>query len=269
MDADNREGGSGTRAKYEEGIMGDPTIRSASGRYAIQGPRDNPDPHLSHLAALEEARNWGLVGMLNSGLAGNPNAPTAPFGRDEALGSDNLSARGNMWGDDIGPSFGANGLGLTGIGEGGGGLGEGIGLGSIGTISHGSGTGPGQGFGVGNGGLGHSAHKTKVPIMRPGVTTVTGRLPPEVIQRIVRQNYGRFRNCYEQGLSRNPNLEGRVQVRFVINRDGAVSNVQKGDSDLPDSGVVGCVLGAYYGLSFPQPEGGIVTVVYPIMFQPG
>jgi hypothetical protein len=24
-----------------------------------------------------------------------------------------------------------------------------------------------------------------------------------------------------------------------------------------------------YGLSFPQPEGGIVTVVYPISFAPG
>jgi hypothetical protein len=32
---------------------------------------------------------------------------------------------------------------------------------------------------------------------------------------------------------------------------------------------VQCVIRAYYGLSFPQPEGGIVTVVYPIMFSPG
>jgi hypothetical protein len=42
-------------------------------------------------------------------------------------------ARGNMWGDTIGESFGAGGLGLSGVGEGGGGRGEGIGLGSIGT----------------------------------------------------------------------------------------------------------------------------------------
>ena len=46
-----------------------------------------------------------------------------------------------MWGDHIGDSYGAGGLGLTGIGEGGGGRGEGIGLGTIGTIGHGSGTG--------------------------------------------------------------------------------------------------------------------------------
>jgi hypothetical protein len=50
-----------------------------------------------------------------------------------------------MWGDQIGDSFGAGGLGLSGVGEGGGGRGEGIGLGSIGTIGHGAGVGTGQG----------------------------------------------------------------------------------------------------------------------------
>jgi len=49
----------------------------------------------------------------------------------------------NMWGEMIGDSFGAGGLGLSGVGEGGGGRGEGIGLGSIGTIGHGAGTGTG------------------------------------------------------------------------------------------------------------------------------
>ena len=49
-----------------------------------------------------------------------------------------------MWSDEIGDSFGAGGLGLSGIGEGGGGRGEGIGLGSIGTIGHGAGTGSGD-----------------------------------------------------------------------------------------------------------------------------
>ncbi len=266
--ADNKEGGTGTRAKGEEGSMGNPTSKATNKRYAVQGPRDNPDPHIARAAALREAQEFGMIGLLNTGAAGDPNAPTAPWGRDTSLGTDEISARGNMWGDEIGDAFGAGGLGLSGIGEGGGGRGEGIGLGSIGTLGHGAGTGTGQGFGSGHGRLGGS-HKTRAPKVRMGATTVSGRLPPEVIQRIVRQNYGRFRMCYEQGLARNPNLEGRAQVRFVIGRDGSVSNVQNGGSDLPDSGVVNCVINAYYGLSFPQPEGGIVTVVYPIMFQPG
>ena len=266
--ADNKEGGTGTRAKGEEGSMGNPTTKAVNKRYAVQGPKDNPDPHIARQAALREAQEFGMIGLLNAGAAGDPNAPTAPWGRDDSLGQDEISARGNMWGDEIGDAFGAGGLGLSGIGEGGGGRGEGIGLGNIGTLGHGAGTGTGQGFGSGHGRLGGS-HKTRAPQVRMGATTVSGRLPPEVIQRIVRQNYGRFRMCYEQGLAANPNLEGRVQVRFVIGRDGAVSNVSNGGSDIPDSNVVQCVIRAYYGLSFPQPEGGIVTVVYPIMFSPG
>lgn len=266
--ADNKEGGTGTRAQGEEGSMGKETSKATNKRYAVQGPKDNPDPHLARQAALREARDFGMIGLLNAGAAGDPNAPTAPWGRDTSSGMDDVSARGNMWGDEIGDAFGAGGLGLSGIGEGGGGRGEGIGLGNIGTLGHGAGTGSGQGFGAGHGRLGGS-HKTKAPSVRMGATTVNGRLPPEVIQRIVRQNFGRFRMCYEQGLSRNPNLEGRVGVRFVIGRDGAVSTAGNGGSDLPDKGVVSCVVSAFYGLSFPQPEGGIVTVVYPIMFSPG
>ena len=266
--ADNKEGGTGTRAKGEEGSMGNPNTKSTGNRYGVQGPADNPDPHIARASALRDAAEFGMIGLLNSGAGGDPNAPTAPWGRDESLGNDPLSARGNMWGNDIGDSFGAGGLGLSGIGEGGGGRGEGIGLGSIGTIGHGAGTGSGQGFGSGHGRLGGS-HRTKPPQVRMGATQVSGRLPPEVIQRIVRQNFGRFRLCYENGLRNNPNLQGRVSVRFVIGHDGAVSQVANGGSDMPDSGVVSCTVRAFYGLSFPQPEGGIVTVTYPIMFAPG
>jgi pSer/pThr/pTyr-binding forkhead associated (FHA) protein len=266
--ADNKEGGTGTRAKGEEGSMGNPNTKATGNRYGVQGPADNADPHIARQAALRDAAEFGMIGLLNAGAGGDPNAPTAPWGRDDSLGNDPLSARGNMWGDQIGDSFGAGGLGLSGIGEGGGGRGEGIGLGSIGTIGHGAGTGDGQGFGNGHGRLGGS-HRTKPPQVRMGATSVSGRLPPEVIQRIVRQNFGRFRLCYENGLRNNPNLQGRVAVRFVIGRDGAVSNVGNGGSDMPDGGVVSCVVRAFYGLSFPQPEGGIVTVVYPIMFSPG
>jgi hypothetical protein len=268
QNADNKEGGTGTRAKGEEGSMGNPNTKDTNKRYGVQGPQDNPDPHIARQAALREAQEFGMIGLINVGAGGDPNAPTAPWGREDSLGNDPLSARGNMWGDAIGDAFGAGGLGLSGVGEGGGGRGEGIGLGNIGTLGHGAGTGTGQGFGNGHGRLG-GAHQTRSPSLRQGATQVNGRLPPEVIQRIVRQNFGRFRLCYENGLRTNPNLQGRVAVKFVIDRSGAVSTAQDGGSDLPDQGVVSCVVRGFGNLSFPQPEGGIVTVVYPIIFNPG
>ncbi|MGO9714612.1 MAG: AgmX/PglI C-terminal domain-containing protein [Polyangiaceae bacterium] len=266
--ADNKEGGTGTRAKGEEGSMGNPNTHDTGHKFGVQGPQDNADPHIARQAALREAAEFGMIGLLNTGAGGDPNAPTAPWGREDSLGNDPLSARGNMWGDTIGDSFGAGGLGLSGVGEGGGGRGEGIGLGNIGTIGHGAGTGTGQGFGNGHGRLG-GAHQTRSPSLRQGATQVNGKLPAEVIQRIVRQNFGRFRLCYENGLRTNPNLQGRVAIKFVIDRSGSVSTAQDGGSDLPDQSVVSCVVRGFGNLSFPQPEGGIVTVVYPIMFNPG
>ena len=143
--ADAKVGGTGTRAKGEEASMGRPTPR-AQGRYGVQGP---------DARSRRDAAEFGMIGMLNSGSGGDPNAPTAPWGRDDSLGRDPLSARGNMWGSEVGDAFGAGGLGLSGIGEGGGGRGNGIGLGSIGTIGHGA----GQGFGAGAGRLAGAHHK--------------------------------------------------------------------------------------------------------------
>ena len=149
------------------------------------------------------------------------------------------------------------GLGISGVGDGGGGKGEGIGLGRA-----------GQGYGSGRGRLG-AGHAVTAPKLREGATSVNGRLPAEVITRIVRQNYGRFRLCYESGLRSNPNLQGRVSVKFVIERSGSVAMTSDAGSDLPDQSVVGCVVRGFGNLSFPQPEGGLVTVVYPISFSPG
>jgi hypothetical protein len=265
---DEKEGGTGTRAKGEEGSMGNPNTKDTGHKYGVQGPKDNPDPHLAKQAALQEAAQFGMIGLISTMGGGDPNAPTAPWGREESLGQDEKSARGNMFGDTIGDSFGAGGLGLSGVGEGGGGRGEGIGLGNFGGLGHGAGTGTGQGIGSGRGRLG-GGHQVRAPRIREGATQVNGRLPPEVIQRIVRQNFGRFRLCYENGMRNNPNLQGRVTVKFVIDRSGAVGMTADGGSDLPDQGVVQCVVRGFGNLSFPQPEGGMVTVVYPIMFNPG
>jgi hypothetical protein len=97
----------------------------------------------------------------------------------------------------------------------------------------------------------------------------TGRLPPEVIQRIVRERYAQYRGCYEAGLARNPALQGRVVVRFAIDRQGRVADVRDEGSTLPDPDVVACIVKGFADLSFPKPEGGTVTVVYPLAFAPG
>jgi len=56
----------------------------------------------------------------------------------------------------------------------------------------------------------------------------------------------------------------------VIGRDGIVTRAEASpQSTMPDPAVQSCIVHAFQTLQFPPPEGGIVTVVYPIMLEPG
>jgi hypothetical protein len=121
------------------------------------------------------------------------------------------------------------------------------------------------------GGLGRAprpAGSRPGPSIREGAVQVNGRLPPEVIRRIVRQNFGRFRLCYENGLKSNASLAGGVSVRFVIDASGAVATTSDAGSTLRSPDTVSCIVRSFGSLSFPQPEGGTVTVVYPLDLSP-
>jgi hypothetical protein len=265
------QGDSGQAAKGESGAMGRPDVpASKQGRWSAAGHAPRAEVTLPRERELALASSFGMIGLLGASSLSDPNAPVVPWGA-VLSGSDPSSHAGNLWGSDVGDAFGG-GLGLSGTGEGGGGPGEGIGIDRVGTVGHlGSGTctvaGPCMGHGAHGGGAGH---KVRSPVFRHPVDLKTnGRLPAEVIQRTVRLNAGRYRACYESGLRTNPSLAGRVEVHFVIARDGSVSLAQDGaGSDLPDASVRACVVKTFYGLSFPAPEGGTVNVTYPLVLSP-
>lgn len=272
--SDDAAGGGSTGAphKGESGAAGKPTATATRGRMAFKGT--DPDPAIARREELEFARTGGMIGLLNAGQARDPNAPSSPWSEDTYRGSDERSAMGQLFGATIDDVNGF-GLGLTGTGEGGGGMANVVGLDHVNTVGGGGGgtgkwgIGPGDGDGIGHGRGPGRGHTAKAPIARPGTMTSNGRLPAEVIQRIVRQNFGRFRLCYEQGLRGNPSLTGRIATKFVIGRDGSVMQSQDAGSDMPNQSVVSCVVRSFQSLSFPQPEGGVATVVYPIVLTPG
>jgi hypothetical protein len=94
------------------------------------------------------------------------------------------------------------------------------------------------------------------------------RLPPVVIQQVIRAHFAAFRHCYEDGQGRNPRLAGMVSTKIVIGRDGAVSDATLVTTTMPDPKAVDCIVDGYRSLHFPAPTGGVVTVVYPIQFNP-
>lgn len=103
-----------------------------------------------------------------------------------------------------------------------------------------------------------------------GAPIILGALDKNVIDRVIHENVGAVKACYEQGLMRGPSLAGKVVVKFVIAKDGSVSSAVMKSSNLGDAEVEACISQALMGLSFPAPAGGgIVIVSYPFMFQPG
>lgn len=117
---------------------------------------------------------------------------------------------------------------------------------------------------------GMDAGKPRGAILRQGPISLggPGRLPSEVIARIVRQNWGRFRLCYEKGLAKTPTLAGKVTIVFSIDHNGNVASVADNGSDLADKDVVACVQRPFSTMSFPQPEGSQVDVTYSLNFSP-
>jgi TonB family protein len=261
---DDQEGGTGKRHKDDEGAMGEESHEKTTNRYGIEGPQDNPDPHMARQQAIDQARTAGAIGVLQQ-MAGAWNSPTSPYGQDTALGADPMSALGALMGDQIGGNFGFGGLGLRGTGRGGGGTGEGtIGLGNLGTIGHGAGTGSGSGYGSGAGGFrGRSA---SVPRIRTGEADVRGSLSREVIRRVIRRHINEVRFCYEQELAQRPDLAGRVTVSFIISATGAVQTASVANTTLNNARVEGCVAQAVRRWTFPAPDGGgAVLVNYPFV----
>jgi hypothetical protein len=251
-----------TPAESAPGQAGKPAAQKTEKRASHQGPRDNPEPSV---ARLQEARTFGIIGF----IPGAEGQVGAVWGRDGAFGNEAFETAGNLWGDEIGESFGTHGLQLQGKSQGGGDDFDGIDLGLVRTVGRDGLCEAGKPCAF-SGGLTEGGHATKAPKLQPdGQLVLSGRLPSEVVQRLVRQNFGRFRYCYEQGLARNPNLQGRVAVRFMIGRDGAVTSALDSGSSLPDAGVTSCVVNKFYGITFPKPENGSVTVSYPLMFSPG
>ncbi|HTN82174.1 MAG TPA: AgmX/PglI C-terminal domain-containing protein [Sorangium sp.] len=117
-------------------------------------------------------------------------------------------------------------------------------------------------------------------------------IPPHVVRRVVQENFGAMRACYEKGLRQNPKLEGRIPVHLAVDGQGKVTYA--GDADRPpadapllialpspgaaapsspapplrDEKVIGCVLEVFRGLRFPSAADrkSVATVVYPVVF---
>lgn len=247
-----------TRTRCEEGTMGNPNRDYYDGIFERPGPAYD----CARAAALRDAAEFAVITLRTAG----PGEWVTPFKQEEPPWYDSLSSRCDFWGQVPGWEH-AGELGLSGVGEGGyGALAEGGDPLQLRSLRIDDNPYRGHRFTGSPDPFSPRLLRGRVQL---GALSVNGRLAPAVILREARKNLSRFRFCYQHGLANNPELTGRVAVRLVVGTDGSVSNVANAGSDMPDSGVVSCVVRSFYGTTFPRPESGVVTAIIPVLFNPG
>ncbi len=266
---DEETGDQGKRHVGNEGKMGDPKAPAKSALYALKGNKNaisqmarNFDPELT-------ARTAGILGMMERESG---HFLSSPFGGAFAVGKDDADVWGGLTGTEVGTAFGMAGMGVIGTGRGGGGNGEGtIGLGNLGTIGK---TGKGEGgdnYGPrGINGPSFKDRKKKQPFIAPAKGGNIVGIDKDVIRRIIRAHHNEIRSCYNQGLSKNPNMQGRVAVMFTIGPAGTVPRAAVAENTLGDSDTANCVASRVKRWTFPKPlGGGTAMVTYPFAFTLG
>lgn len=256
------EGEKAEKAKDDQGELGDRTETAKDKRFAVEGPQDQKEIELARERAKQEA-----IATANAAFNSLEGELSSVWGEgDRAIGSDAVSALGNMWGDKVGAAAGFGGLGVAGVGRGGGGFGDAsIGVGNVGTVGRGGGGDSGYGRGASR--LGD--RKPLAPKIIPGNPIVQGSLDRETIRRVIRRHRNEYRFCYEKELNRKRDLNGKIKVKFTIAGNGSVIASQVVESTMKNASVENCLAAKIKRWVFPAPKGGgIVVVTYPFIFKP-
>ncbi|MCB9777393.1 MAG: AgmX/PglI C-terminal domain-containing protein [Alphaproteobacteria bacterium] len=245
----NPDAGEGAKAKKEEGKVGkkDAKMEKAKGN-KVEMQQKQLDKEI--------AEDAGVLGALRDG-----GELDGVFGSSN-LNSDLTGGIGGLIGAK-GTQMGSGGLGSRGSGLGGGGTAEG--LGGLGTKGRGSGS---SGYGKGGGNFGAKGEGGIGRI--GGDPIILGALDKSLIDAVIKRHMNQIRYCYQRELTKNPELGGKVTVKFVIAKDGSVSKADIKSSSLGNSSVESCISGRFMRFQFPEPKGGgIVIVSYPFIFSPG
>jgi hypothetical protein len=107
---------------------------------------------------------------------------------------------------------------------------------------------------------------------RPADPTLVFSASAEGIRAAVDESAPAIRECYSSWLRNQPDLSGKLTVQFLLAVDSqepefaTVSDVELHDSELGHVFMEGCVASLFEELQFEAPEGGELTVQYPLVF---
>ena len=265
---DHEHAGRGAPMELDAGRAGDPAVTLTTGHVRIK--RRDDTRRVSREAAIEQARYASILG--SSAITDADSFHALVGSVDPSSGFDASNVYGPLY---DGTAEGHGGFGLSLGGEGGGGGCTDGGCGTIGTgrywtIGNGRTAGDGwggSGAGAGGGRGGMFGRTSAVPTVvlcgTPRCVIGIGGLDKSIIRRYIRRRLPQIQYCYEKQLLAKPDLAGDVDVEFMINPDGSVSEVHASGVD---DEVSSCVRGVIEGIAFPHNEQN-TQVHYPFTFQ--
>ncbi len=103
-------------------------------------------------------------------------------------------------------------------------------------------------------------------VVKSEAPSVDGELDPGIVAKEVRNRMSAIKACYERGLKRNPNLNGKIVVRWTITPAGTVQGVGIESDTIGDTEVATCIKVTVARWRFPAPSGGAVEVAFPFLF---
>ena len=198
----------------------------------------------------EQVRNTGILKLLGAKADGSGSIADV-LGKGD-VDRDQEKAFQGVGGLTVATSDAA----LRGVKSGTGGSGKVADIGSL----RGAGTIAGGSTGVG------VTEKRVSGVVRSEAPAVDGELDPALVSKEVRARIGAVKACYERALKRNPNLSGKIKVRWTITAAGTVSGVDISDDSMGDSEVSSCIKQLVARWRFPAPAGGSVEVEFPFVF---
>jgi outer membrane biosynthesis protein TonB len=84
----------------------------------------------------------------------------------------------------------------------------------------------------------------------------------------VKARMGLIKACYENALKRNPNLKGKISIRFTILETGGLADVAPAQNGLGAPEVASCIVATMRAWRTQFRPSGPVTVEYPFVFSP-
>ena len=96
-----------------------------------------------------------------------------------------------------------------------------------------------------------------------------GKVDAMVVRKQIQRDLPKINRCYESALRREPDLSGKVKVRFAIVRSGDVKAVQVLENTTGHEGVERCVARVVQDIQFPSRRSGkALSFTFPFVFAP-